>query len=111
MQSSSREKVTRAEPPWPKDYDTSVAEMKLPLFLTSTLTDDSRASAVTNKTCLLCGWKYFYRPSRCRQHLGVGATGTSHVQLCNPFPDHVQRHAQIVKELKERDARDEHDKT
>ena len=40
----------------------------------------------------------------------MGATGTNHVQLYNPFPEHVQRHAQIVKELKERDARDEHDK-
>jgi len=26
--------------------------------------------------------------------------------LCNPFPDHVQCHEQIVKELKERDGRD-----
>ncbi len=84
--------------------------MKLQLLLTNTLTDDSRVSVVTNKTCLLCGWKYFYRPNHCRQHLGVGATGTNHVQLCNPFPEHVQRHAQIVKVLTERDTRDEHDK-
>ncbi len=101
------------EPPWSKVYDTSVEEMKLPLLLTSTLTDDSRTSTVTNKTCLICGWMYFYRPSHCRQHLGVGATGTNHVQMCHPFPEHIQSHAQnvqIVKELKERDARDEYDK-
>ncbi len=33
--------------------------------------------------------------------------GTNHVQLCKPFPEHIQCHAQIVKELKQRD---EHDK-
>ena len=33
--------------------------------------------------------------------------GRSHVQMCKPFPKHVDRHAQIVKELKERD---DHDK-
>jgi hypothetical protein len=32
---------------------------------------------------------------------------TNHVHLCKPFPEHIQRHAQIVKELKQRD---EHDK-
>ena len=32
---------------------------------------------------------------------------TNHVQLCKPFPEHVQRRVQIIKELKERD---EHDK-
>jgi hypothetical protein len=64
------------DPPWSKDYDTSVAEMKLPLLLTSTFTDDSRASVVTNKTCLYvtgctftdqsavdntCGGRYRYK--------------------------------------------------
>jgi hypothetical protein len=34
-------------------------------------------------------------------------TDTNHVQLCKPFPEHIQLHAQIVKELKQRD---EHDK-
>jgi hypothetical protein len=41
--------------------DTSVAEMKFPLLLTSTLTDDSRASTVTNKTYLLCVLKFASR--------------------------------------------------
>ena len=42
------------------------------------------------------------------EHLGVsGDVGTRHVQLCKPFAEHVERLAQIVKELKERD---EHDK-
>ncbi len=63
---------------------------------------------VTNKTCLLCGWTYHYRPSICKHHLGVpGDAGTSHVQMCKPFADHVESLAQIVKELKERH---DHDK-
>ena len=33
--------------------------------------------------------------------------GTNHVQLYKTFPEHVQSHAQIVKDLKQRD---EHDK-
>ena len=33
--------------------------------------------------------------------------GTSHVYLCKPFAEHVERLPQIVKEMKERD---EHDK-
>ena len=28
------------------------------------------------------------------------------MQLCKPFPEHVERHAQIVKELKERGVND-----
>jgi hypothetical protein len=32
------------------------------------------------------------------------------VKLCNPFPEHVQRHALIAKGLKESDARDKYDK-
>ncbi len=104
---SPQEKVARAEPPWPKDYHKPDAEMQVYFLLTRTFTDDTRVSAVTNKACLLCGWKYFYRPSRCRQHLGVDDGGRSHVQLCKPLPEHVERHAQIVKELKERG---EHDK-
>ena len=35
------------------------------------------------------------------------AAGSNHVHLYKPFPEHIQRHAQIVKELKQRD---EHDK-
>ena len=43
------------------------------------------------------------------QVLGVpraAGSGPSHLQLCKPFPEHVERHAQIVKELKERDEHD-----
>ena len=29
-------------------------------------------------------------------------SGPSHVHPCKPFPEHVECHAQIVKELKER---------
>ena len=75
--------------------------MKLPLLLASTFTNDTRASTVTKKTFLLCDWTYYYRPIRCRDHLGVTvAADTNHVQLSKPFPEHIQRHAQIVKELK-----------
>ncbi len=94
------------EPSFSKDYHKPDAEMKVHFLLTSTLTDDTRVSAVTNKTCLLCGWKYFYRPNRDRQYLGVGDGGRIHAQLCKPLPDHVESHAQIVKELKERDELD-----
>ena len=45
--------------------------MKLPLILTSTLTDDSYTSVLTNKTCLFCGWKYFYRPNHSREYRGA----------------------------------------
>jgi len=45
-----QEKVTKVKTPWSKDYDTSVTEMKVPWFLTSTFTDDIRVSVVTNKT-------------------------------------------------------------
>jgi hypothetical protein len=34
------------------------------------------------------------------------SAGSSHVRLCKPFPEHVEHHAQIVKELKERDYHD-----
>ncbi len=80
--------------------------MKLPLFLTSTLTGDTRANTVTNKKWLFCYWKYFYRPNHWREHLGVDTAGVRHVHLYNPFPEHVQCHSQIVKDLKERDGRD-----
>ena len=33
----------------------------------------------------------------------TGAAGTNHVQLWKSFPEHVQSHAQIVKELNQRD--------
>ena len=74
------------------------------MLLTSTLTGDTRASTVTNKTCLICDWTYYYRTIRYQYHLGVpGDTGTSHVHLCKQFTDHVELHTQIVKDLKERD--------
>ena len=101
-------KDTRPVPSWSKDYDATVPEMKLPLLLTSTFTDDTRASTVAKKTCLLCDCTYYYKPIiRCRQYLGVtSAGGTNHVHLYKSFPDHVECHAQIVKELKQRDEDD-----
>jgi hypothetical protein len=63
---------------------------------------------VTKKIYLLCEWTYYYRPIRCRENLGVtSAAGTNHVQLWKPFPENIQHHTQIVKEMKQRD---DHDK-
>ena len=33
-------------------------------------------------------------------------TDESRKQRCNPYPEHIDRHAQVVKELKERDEND-----
>ena len=33
--------------------------------------------------------------------------GSKKVHRCNPYPEHIERHAQVVKEMKERD---DHDK-
>ncbi len=82
MQFYPQEKDTRPVPPWPKDYDTTVAEMKLPLLLASTFTDDTRASTVTKKTCLLCGWTYYNRPIRCRDTWGWHLLPTPTMCIC-----------------------------
>ena len=72
----------------------------------STFTDESRKQKGDTQTCLFCGLSHYFRPVRSRDHLGVGI-GSKKVYRCNPYPEHIERHAQVVKELKERD---EHDK-
>ena len=49
---------------------------------------------------------HYFRPVHSRDHLGVG-NGSKKVQWCYPYPEHIECHAQVVKELKEKD---EHDK-
>ena len=71
-------------------------------LLRSTFTDDCRTQKGDQKTCLLCGLSYFWRPSRCRTHLGL-AGSTKQVQLCKPYPEHCDRFSEVVRELKERD--------
>ena len=98
LEPGSQEKDTKPVPPCPKDYDTSVAEMPLPLLLRSTLTDDTHASTVTQKNCLFCDWKYFFRPScgstwglKGRTALRAMCSGANHIQSTLSV-----MHAQIV---------------
>ena len=97
---------TRLEPPWSEDYHTTVEDMETNDLLKSTLTDESHKQKGDTKTCLFCGLSHYFRPVRSRDHLGVG-NGSKKVQRCNPYPDHIECHPQVVKELKERH---EHDK-
>jgi hypothetical protein len=89
--------------PWPKDYHTPVATMDTDKILSSTLTEETRTQKGDTKTCLLCGLSYFFRPIHCREHLGL-PDGSKQVQQCKPYPEHLERSSQVVKELKERDA-------
>ena len=57
---------------------------------------------LVTKTCLLCGFSYFWRPSRGREYLGLTETSKP-VHKCKPYPEHVEHSSQIVKEMKERD--------
>jgi hypothetical protein len=42
-------------------------------ILKSTLTGESRQQKGDSRTCLLCGFSYFFRPIRARYHLGLGS--------------------------------------
>jgi hypothetical protein len=104
MSSPGEGNVSRTETPLPKDYDTSVSVMVTSDLLRSTLTEESRTWQGASKTCLLCGLRYFWRPSRCRDHLGLVGS-SKQVQVWNPYPEHSDRSSEIVREVKERDAR------
>ena len=105
MSSPVAVKVTRPVPSWPKDYHTSVAELESNDLLRSTLMDECRVEKGDTKTCLFCGFRYFWRTIRCREHLGLTET-SKQVQKCKPYPEHVESSSQVVKELKERDTHD-----
>ena len=109
MSSPGVVKGNRPVQPWPEDYHTSVAGPEANELLKSTLTDETRTRRGDTKTCLFCGWTYYFRPGRCLDHLGLTgqASGSKKVQQCKPHSEHIDRHAQVVKELKERD---EHEK-
>jgi hypothetical protein len=74
-------------------------------ILKSTLTGESRQQKGDSRTCLFCGFSYFFRPIRALYHLGLGIV--SKVQECKPSAEHIERHAEVVKEVKRRD---EHEK-
>ena len=92
--------------PWPEDYYTPVAEMDTNHILKSTLTGESRQQKGDSRTCSFCGFSYFFRPIRARYHLGLGSVSKK-VQKCKPSAEHIERHAEVVKEVKRRD---EHEK-
>ncbi len=89
MSSPGTSKTSRPMTPLPKDYHTAVSEMDTNNLLRSTLTDDCRTQKGDQRTCLICGLSYFWRPSRCRTHLGL-AGSTKQVQLCKPYPEHKE---------------------
>ncbi len=88
-------------PPLSKDHHREVSEMESNNLLRSTLTDDCRTQKGDQKTCLLYGLNYFWRPNHCRTHLGLPGS-TKQVQLFKPYPKHCDRFSEVVRELKER---------
>ena len=55
--------------PLPEDYYTPVAEMDTNHILKSMLTGEIRQKKGDSRTCLFCGFSYFFRPIRARYHL------------------------------------------
>jgi hypothetical protein len=70
------------------------------------LTGESRQEKGDSKTYLFCGFRYYCRPIRVRDHLGLGIVSKK-VQQCKPSAEHIERLTQVVKEVKRRD---EHEK-
>ena len=69
----------------PQDYYKPVSEMKDKEVCMSTLTEVSRPKSFgDNKICLLCGFQYYFRPIRDKEHLGVTCTPVKMVQKCKP---------------------------
>ena len=86
--------------PLPEDYNTPVAEMETNHILKSALTGESRKEKGDTKTFLFCGFSYYSRPIRARDHLGLGRVSKKKkVQQCKPSTEHIERHAQVVKEV------------
>ena len=106
MSSPGTSKTSRPMTPLPKDYHTAVSQMETNNLLRSTLTEDCRTQKGDQRTCLLCGLSYFWRPSRCRTHLGLEGS-TKQVQVCKPYPEHCDRFSEVVRELRERDTQTE----
>jgi hypothetical protein len=85
-----------------EDYNTPVVEMETNNILKSTLTGESRQEKGDTKTCLFCGFNYYFRPIRDRENLGLGNVSKK-VHQCKQSADHIERRAQVVKEVKRRD--------
>ena len=73
--------------------------------LKSTITDESRKQKGDTKTCLFCGLRHYFRTVRSRDHQGGVRSGSKKMQWCNPYPEYIERHTQVVNDLKERDNR------
>jgi hypothetical protein len=71
-------------------------------ILKSRITGESRQEKGDSRTCLLCGFRYFFRPIRDRYHLGLGSVSKK-VQKCRPSTEHIECHVEVVKEMKRRD--------
>jgi hypothetical protein len=67
-------KTSRPMSPLPKDFHRSVSEMESNNLLRSTVTDDCHMQKDDQKTCLFYGLNYFWRPIRCRTHLGLAGS-------------------------------------
>jgi len=80
-----------------------VTEMETNHISKSTLSDESRQEKGDTKTCLFCGFRYYFRTIRAQDHLGPGNVSKKKVQQCKPSVEHIERHAQVVKEVQERD--------
>ncbi len=91
---------------WSEDYYTPVAEIDANHILKSTLTGESRQQKGDSRACFFCGFRYLFRTIHDRYHLGLGSVSKK-VQKCKPSMEHIELHAEVVKEVKRRD---DHDK-
>ncbi len=92
----------RQEQPLPEDYNAPVAEMETNHILKSTLTVESRQEKGDQKLA----WDSPCARETCvRDHLGLGNVSKK-VQQCKPSVEHIELHAQVVKEVKRRDEYD-----
>jgi hypothetical protein len=89
MSSTGGEKGHRQNQLLPEDYKTPVAEMETNHILKSTLTGESRQEKGDTKTCLFCGFSYYFRTIRVRDHLGLGSVSKK-VQKCKPSVEHIE---------------------
>lgn len=90
------------------DYHTPVKDLEGDLLQFSTLEKTSRnrsewtlTGAGSKQCCLFCGRFYRYRPAIAAQHLD-SAVKPREVAACSPTVQHMERHKQIVAELRER---------
>jgi hypothetical protein len=60
-------------------------------ILKSTLTGESRQQKRDSRTCLFCGFSYFFKPIHTRYHLGLGRVSKK-VQKCTPSEEHIECH-------------------